>query len=65
MTGVGEHIQVLGHDADHSRWDYEDESNWVSEIPGLPGCVADGDTPDEAVKSLGEAERLWTQAQLE
>ena len=47
------------------RRDDEDESYWVSEIPDLPGCVADGDTPDEAIESLAEAKRLWIEARLE
>ena len=43
----------------------EGDRYWVAEIPDLPGCVADGDTPDEAVESLEEAKRLWIEARLE
>ncbi len=47
------------------RRDDEGDQYWVAEIPDLPGCVADGDTPDEAVESLQEAKRLWMEARLE
>lgn len=47
------------------RRDDDGEHYWVAEIPDLPGCVADGETPDEAVESLGEAKRLWIEARLE
>jgi antitoxin HicB len=43
----------------------DDQSYWVAEIPDLPGCVADGQTPDEAVKELEEAKRLWIETQIE
>ena len=48
-----------------SKRDEEEESYWVAEIPDLPGCVSDGETPDEAVESLEEAKRLWIEARLE
>ena len=48
----------------HRRND-EGERYWVAEIPDLPGCVADGETPDEAVESLKEAKQLWIEARLE
>lgn len=47
------------------RRDDEGDQYWVAEIPDLPGCVADGDTPEEAVESLEEAKRLWIEARLE
>ena len=63
------------HDADHyatldyavelSRRDEDGDPYWVCEVPDLPGCVADGETPDEAIESLTEARRLWITARLE
>ena len=47
------------------RRDDEGDHYWVAEIPDLPGCVADGETPDEAVASIQEAKRLWIEARLE
>ncbi len=47
------------------RRDDEGDRYWVAELPDLPGCVADGDTPDEAIDSLEEAKRLWIEARLE
>ncbi len=48
-----------------SRRDEDGASYWVCEVPDLPGCVADGKTPDEAIESLSEAKRLWIEARLE
>ena len=48
-----------------SKWNEEEEPYWVAEIPDLPGCVSDGETPDEAIESLEEAKRLWIEARLE
>ena len=59
------HYTALDYPVELSKWDEEEESYWVAEIPDLPGCVADGETPDEAVESLEEAKRLWIEARLE
>ena len=31
------------------------ETSWGAHVPDLPGCVAVGDTREEAVKLIGEA----------
>ena len=59
------HYTAIDYPVELSRWDEDEESYWVTEIPDLPGCVADGDTPDAAVESLKEAKRLWIEARLE
>lgn len=59
------HYASMDYPVELSRWNEEEESYWVAEIPDLPGCVADGDTPDAAVESLEEAKRLWIKARLE
>ena len=56
---------ALDYPVELSRRDEDEESYWVCEIPDLPGCVADGETPAEAIESLSEAKRLWIQARLE
>lgn len=38
----------------------EDEGGgWLAEIPDLPGCASDGETPEEAVRNVLEAQRAW------
>lgn len=32
---------------------------FVAEVPELPGCMAHGDTPGEAVESVQDAIMLW------
>ena len=56
---------ALDYPVELSRRDEDEESYWVCEVPDLPGCVADGETPAEAIESLSEAKRLWIEARLE
>jgi antitoxin HicB len=42
-----------------------DEGEWVVAIPELPGCLSQGETPEEAIKMIREAQRLWLQVALE
>ncbi len=39
-------------------WSREDQV-FVAEVPELPGCVAHGNTQQEALSSVGEAIGLW------
>ena len=40
------------------RWSDED-SSYIAEIPELPGCMADGASPEAAIKEGKKAARLW------
>jgi predicted RNase H-like HicB family nuclease len=35
---------------------------YVAEVPELPGCMAHGETPEEAMQNLWEAEELYLEA---
>jgi len=37
----------------------EEEGMFFAEHPDLPGCLAQGDTADEAVAHLDEARKAW------
>lgn len=39
-------------------WSNEDEV-FIAEIPELQGCMAHGDTPEDALKNAKEAIQLW------
>ena len=39
-------------------WSEEDQS-FITDIPELPGCVAHGASPDEALVNAQEAMQLW------
>ena len=43
------------------RWDGED---WIARNPELPGCIADGKTPTEALASLEISRKLWIESSL-
>ncbi len=37
----------------------QEGGGWFAEIKELPGCMADGETPQEAMESIEESKRLW------
>lgn len=42
---------------------YQDEDGmWVAEIPSLPGCISQGATKADAVRSIAEAAELWIES---
>lgn len=44
---------TLEHDIDQGA------EYWVARNPDLPGCIADGETPEEAVRNLRVARLLY------
>jgi antitoxin HicB len=44
------------------RWDGED--SWIARHPELHGCIADGKTIEEALKSLKISRELWLESSL-
>ncbi len=39
-------------------WSNEDNA-FIAEVPELPGCMAHGNTPEDALKNTKEAIQLW------
>ncbi len=39
-------------------WSKEDEA-FIAEVPELPGCMAHGESQEEALANIKEAMRLW------
>lgn len=39
-------------------WSEEDQV-FIADVPELPGCMAHGDSPDQALASAHEAIELW------
>jgi len=48
----------------HKRLYQDDEDDWIVEIDDLPGCMADGKTPDEAIANSREAMRSWMESRI-
>jgi antitoxin HicB len=42
-----------------------DGGGYLATVPDLPGCMSDGDTPEEALKNLQEAIASWIEAAKE
>ena len=43
----------------------EESSAWIARYPELPGCMADGATPAEALAEGEEAKALWIETALD
>jgi antitoxin HicB len=48
----------------HKRLYQDDEGDWIVEIDDLPGFMADGKTPDEAIANSREAMRSWMESRI-
>ena len=35
---------------------------WLAEVPDLPGCMSDGETPQQAVENVMDAITCWIEA---
>ncbi len=40
----------------------EDGGGFVATVPDLPGCVSDGETPEEALTNVQDAIEAWLEA---
>jgi antitoxin HicB len=41
-----------------------EDGTWYAKVPDLVGCMADGDTPAEALAALDEVKALWFEVSL-
>lgn len=39
----------------------EDGGSFVATVPDLPGCMSDGETPEEALANVRDAVEAWIQ----
>jgi antitoxin HicB len=40
----------------------EDGGGFLATVPDLPGCMSDGETPEEAITNVQEAIEAWLEA---
>lgn len=40
----------------------EDGGGFLATVPDLPGCMSDGDTPQEALSNIQDAIESWIEA---
>jgi len=40
----------------------EDGGGFAATVPDLPGCMSDGDTPEEAITNVQDAIAAWIEA---
>ena len=50
----------------HLRPLSDDEGGgWQATVPDLPGCMSDGETPEEAARNVQDAITCWVEAMIE
>src|SRR6266404_9378345 len=57
-----EHYLSLNYRIEIER---DEEGDYVATVPLLPGCIADGETVEEAAARIEEAKAEWLAARLE
>ena len=60
-----EYYVKLPHAVHLTKQTEDSDEYWIAEILELPGCTADGESPDEAVENIEDAKRLWIETHLE
>jgi antitoxin HicB len=43
----------------------EDGGGFIATVPDLPGCMSDGETPQEALQNVQDAIRVWIEAAID
>jgi predicted RNase H-like HicB family nuclease len=43
----------------------DDGGGFIAEVPELPGCMSDGETPQEALENIFDAINCWMEAARE
>jgi predicted RNase H-like HicB family nuclease len=43
----------------------EDGGGYFATVPDLPGCMSDGETPEEAIVNVQDAIRCWIEAAID
>lgn len=43
----------------------EDGGGFSATVPDLPGCISDGDTPEQAIVNIQDAISVWIEAAQE
>lgn len=56
--GLGEDC-FFGYSVRLSKLSEDDGGGWIAFVPELQGCLADGESPDEAYTNLKEVVSLW------
>jgi antitoxin HicB len=41
------------------------DGTWFAKVVELPGCITEGDTPEEALAMVRDAQRSWIEVALE
>jgi antitoxin HicB len=65
MSAIDDYVSLPYRVALTPDADDEGRSGWIAEVLELPGCVSQGDTPDEAVDHLRDAMAGWISVALE
>jgi predicted RNase H-like HicB family nuclease len=60
-----EYYLDLNYDIVLRQLNDDEGGGWFAEIPLLPGCMSDGETPEEALKNINDAKKCWIEVALQ
>jgi antitoxin HicB len=63
--GARRQRMTLEHAVRIERLAESDGGGYLATVPDLPGCMSDGETPEEALKNVQEAIVSWIEAAKE
>jgi antitoxin HicB len=63
--GVSESAMKLEYALHIERLPDSEGGGYIATVPDLPGCMSDGETPEEALKNVQEAIASWIEAAQE
>lgn len=52
-------MQVARYDVTITALSEDDGGGFAATVPALPGCMSDGDTPEEAAENVRDAIVAW------
>ena len=60
-----EYYLKLNYDIKLRKLTEDEGGGWLAQIPLLPGCMSDGDRPEEALANIEDAKKCWIETCLE
>ena len=63
MKGIDYYLR-LNYSISLRRLEEDEGGGWLAEIPGLPGCMSDGETTEEALINIQDAKLCWLESAL-
>lgn len=64
MSTINE-LDIYNYKIEIIKLSEEDGGGFLAAVPKLPGCMSDGDTPDQALRNIQDAIKCWIETAKE